>query len=80
MGGIVKSVKKAVGGLLGAPKAPDIIMPDPVVQAVAAPAEQVQAPTSDTEAGISNEKAGRKGKAALKVARTAATGGSGLNM
>ncbi|AKG94505.1 hypothetical protein [Delftia phage IME-DE1] len=80
MGGIVRSVKKAVGGLLGTNKAPEIIMPDPVVQAVAAPAEQAQAPVSETEQGLTNEKANRKGKSALRVQRSNVGGGSGLNM
>lgn len=81
MGGIVKSVQKAVGGILGTnKKAPDIIMPDPVTQAVMAPQEQAQAPVQDTEQGASKESVQRKGKGALKVSRQGIGGGSGLNM
>lgn len=81
MGGIVRSVKKAVGGILGTNKAPDIIMPEAApAAAVAAPAEQAVAPVSESEQGLTNEKANRKGKSALRVTRSNVGGGSGLNM
>lgn len=80
MGGIVRSARRAVGGILGTNKTPDIIMPEAAPAAVAAPAEQAAAPTSETEEGLTNEKANRKGKGALRVTRSNVGGGSGLNM
>ena len=81
MGGIVKAVKRTVGGLLGKNDQPTIVMPEPAAPAaVAAPAEQAAAPVSDTEQGLTNEKANRKGKGALRVTRSNVGGGSGLNM
>lgn len=83
MGGIVRSVRKAVGSILGTNKAPTIIMPEAAPPpAVAAPAPE-PTPVADAEVGgdgLTNEKAARNGKKSLTVRRSNVGGGSGLNL
>lgn len=80
---IVQSALKPITSALGiaAPKVQQAQQAAPIVQQQAAPAQTAPVVTAaqDAESGVSNEKAIRKGKRSLQIARSTGSG-TGLNV